>query len=392
MHTRLSFFFALLFIMMSLCVKAESMIESITGKDVNQINYLKEHSISTGGWTSMGGTYSTDNPGNHNNLPITFNDRSGELQLNQLNLFLQKSINLGSNHWDFGGRMDFMYGSDSKFTQANGWDKNLINNNNPQQYDIAIPQAYLEVFAPFSKGVSAKIGHFYTIIGNEVVTAPNNFFYSHSYTMQYGEPFTHTGILVNYALNDAFTLNAGTVSGWDNFSENIANWNFLSGLSWTNDDSTDSVSWSVISGNSSNINNVTSNTNRTMYSLVLSHRITKKLQYSFQHDFGYQAQPNQNINNSYWYGINQYLFYDLTDKVSAGFRGEWFCDNNGSRLNIGTPGDYFELTTGVNWKLRNWFSLRPEIRYDWANSKINTYDNQTKNNQLMFAMDIILTF
>ncbi len=47
-----------------------------------------------------------------------------------------------------------------------------------------------------------KVGHFYTIIGYEVVTAPDNFFYTHAYTMQYGEPFTHTGVLATYNAND----------------------------------------------------------------------------------------------------------------------------------------------------------------------------------------------
>ena len=42
---------------------------------------------------------------------------------------------------------------------------------------------------------SVKVGHFYTIIGWEVVTAPDNFFYSHAYTMYNSEPFTHTGVL-----------------------------------------------------------------------------------------------------------------------------------------------------------------------------------------------------
>ena len=40
-----------------------------------------------------------------------------------------------------------------------------------------------------------KLGHFYTPIGYEVVPANGNFFYTHAYTMQYGEPFTHTGVL-----------------------------------------------------------------------------------------------------------------------------------------------------------------------------------------------------
>ena len=388
MLSRLIILLSVLSLTTSLAANAGNLIEAITGTDPNKLSYLQDQAISVGGWVSSGGTYSTNNPSNHNNAPISFNDRSGELQLNQLNLFLQKTIDLESKDWNVGGRMDFMYGADSHFTQATGWDKNLINRNNTQQYDIALPQAYLEVFAPFGNGVSAKIGHFYTTIGEEVVTAPNNFFYSHAYTMQYGEPFTHTGILLNYALNDAFSVNAGAVTGWDNFSENLTNWNFLGGLSWINNNATDSVSVSVISGDVSN----NAPNNRTMYSLVISHSITNKLQYSLQQDFGYQSQATQGIDNSYWYGINQYLFYDFTETITGGIRGEWFRDNNGTRVNLGTPGNYFEVTTGLNWKPLEWFSLRPEIRYDRADPNNHIYDNQTKNQQFEVAMDVVLTF
>jgi len=206
--------------------------------------------------------------------------------------------------------------------------------------------------------------------------------------MQYGEPFTHTGVLFDYSLNNNFTLTAGSVAGWDNFNENFSTWNFLGGLSWTNDEATNAVSWSVISGN---VDNVTSK-NRTMYSLVASHSFTNQLQYVFQHDFGYQQQATATGKDAYWYGINQYMFYDFTNTISAGIRGEWFRDNNGARLNIGTPGNYFALTAGVNWKPKDWFTLRPEVRYDWADSYLNTYDNRTKNHQLEFAMDIVLAF
>ena len=162
--------------------------------------------------------------------------------------------------------------------------------------------------------------------------------------------------------------------------------NFLGGLSWVNDQATDSVSWSVISGDVQNTNSE----NRTMYSLVASHSFNEQLHYVFQHDLGYQAQSTTLNTDGYWYGINQYMFYDFTNTFSGGLRGEWFRDNNGTRLNIGSPGSYFELTAGVNWKPRDWFTLRPEVRYDWADSNVNTYSNQTKNNELEFAVDVIL--
>jgi len=378
----------LLFFVTSAPAQEASVLKAATGTDLNQIELLKKHGIVLDGWLSMGGTYAADNPDNHTNFPITFNDRSGEFQLNQLNFYLQRALDMDARKWDFGGRMDFMFGTDSRFTQATGLDNKLISERDSRFYDIAVPQAYLEIFAPVGNGLTAKIGHFYTIIGQEVVTAPNNFFYSHSYTMQYGEPFTHTGALLSYALNDNFTLNAGSVTGWDNFDENLANWNFLGGVSWTNDEATSAVSWSVISGDVDDIGSA----NRTVSSLVISHSFTEKLQYVFQHDFGLQEQATAAAKNALWYGINQYLFYDFTDTFSLGLRGEWFRDNNGTRINIGNAGNYFALTAGINWKPQDWLTLRPEVRYDWADSTIPIFNKQSKDHQFEVAMDMVVEF
>lgn len=386
MKSRLVIYWVLAFFLTSFAAHGENLFEAVTGKDINQLEWLKAHNLNAGGWLSMGTTYSEHNPDNHNNSPITFNDRSSELLLNQLNFYLEKAVDLESSAWNFGGRVDILFGSDSRFTQATGLDKKLINDLGI--YDLAIPQAYLEVFAPIGNGVTAKLGHFYTIMGNEVVTAPNNFFYSHSYTMQYGEPFTHTGILLTYALTDDFTLNAGAVTGWDNFSENLSNWNFLGGLSWTNDEATSAVSWSVVSGDVDDVSAI----NRTLSTVVISHSFTDKLQYVFQHDFGFQEQAVANGNDAFWYGINQYLFYDFTDTLSAGIRGEWFQDKNGARLNIGREGNLFALTAGINWKPQDWLTFRPEIRYDWSASKVDLFDNRTKSQQFEFAVDMVVAF
>lgn len=367
---------------------AANLIEAATGKDINQSELLKEHAINLGGWMSMGGAYYQDNPTKHINSSASFNDRSGEFQLNQLNFFAQKAVDLESHSWNIGGRLDVMFGTDTRFTQATGLDDKLVSERNLRFYDIAIPQAYLEIFAPIGNGLTAKLGHFYTIIGHEVVTAPHNFFYSHSYAMQYGEPFTHTGVLFSYALNDDFTVSAGSVTGWNNFDKTPSNMNFLGGLSWANDEATSSASWSVISGDA---DAATSN-NRTVSSFVVSHSITDKWQYVFQHDFGYQQQAAAARKDAYWYGVNQSLFYDFTEHFSAGLRGEWFRDANGTLLNIGSTGNYYALTAGVNWKPHGWLTLRPEVRYDWAGSKALTFNNQSQNQQFEVAMDMVIEF
>lgn len=368
-------------------VIAADLIESTTGFNINHTPLLQHNSISVGGWVSAGISYSTDDPDHHNTSPVTFNDRSGEFQVNQLNLFAQKFIDMDSESWDYGGRFDILYGTDARYTQATGLDDELISEKDFRFYDLSIPQAYVELFSPIGNGLTAKIGHFYTIIGYEVVNAPDNFFYSHAYTMQYGEPFTHTGVLFSYPLNNNFSINAGVVNGWDNFDENLGNWNFIGNVAWSDDDETSSVVLSLITGDTDDV----SSKNRTMYSLVATHHFDEKLHYIFQHDFGFQEQAAVNNQDAYWYGVNQYLFYDVNDSISVGVRAEWFRDDGDSRLNIGASGSYFAISTGLNWSPQPWLKIRPEIRYDWVDADAQAYDNQTESNQLLFSMDMVVT-
>ena len=185
-------------------VDSKGALTSLTGKDINDTKFLKDNGIVVGGWANGGITYNTHNPANGYNGPVTFNDRSNVPMFNQLNLYVGRAVVTEGKKWDFGGRFDFMYGTDAIFTQAygvgaydvntgqnhsnrNAWDLNLLDDTT---MGIALPQAYGEAYVPVGNGLNVKAGHFYTPIGYEVVTAPDNFFYSHAYTMQYGEPFS----------------------------------------------------------------------------------------------------------------------------------------------------------------------------------------------------------
>ena len=176
-----------------------------------ETEFLKERGIATYGWIDAG--IGGNNWGSPFNGPITFNDRNWMAQVNQLYLVNEKVLDLEDGGADWGGRVDLLYGTDSIFTTARGLDGNLLNQsggfpswNSSKYYGLAMPQLYGEV----GYGDHAvKFGHFYTIIGYEVVPAIGNFFYTHAYTMQYGEPFTHTGILDTWKATDNTTVFAG---------------------------------------------------------------------------------------------------------------------------------------------------------------------------------------
>jgi hypothetical protein len=375
-----------------------------------QTEFLEKRGIKTYGWIDAG--IGANNWGSPFNGPITFNDRNWQGQMNQLYLVNERVMDLEDGGFDWGGRVDLLYGTDYIYTTARGLDGNLFNQPNgagavgapswvsSKDYGLAMPQLYGEVGAG---NHAVKFGHFYTIIGYEVVPAIGNFFYTHAYTMQYGEPFTHTGILDTWTPNDQLTVYAGITNGWDNFSDPInsviinnpgtigatSNAAFLGGVSFKNSDQSQSLTTTVSSGNEPVfVSGAPLNTlvgNRSIISTVYVNELSDKLTYVFQNDNGWQFNANPALSNigqqaglAQWYGINQYAFWNFSDTLIGGVRLEWFRDNNGYRVfnpirnawaggpyGSGYQGNFWQMTWGLNWKPnRNWI-IRPELRYDW---------------------------
>ncbi|WP_020159455.1 porin [Methylobacter marinus] len=358
-------------------------IESLTGFNINETAPLKDLGINVGGWATAGIAGNPDDPESRTNGPVTFNNRANEFNAHQLYGFIEKAVNEEGGKWDLGFRADIVYGIDAFYTTQANFDDNLISDGSSRLYKLAFPQAYATVFAPIGNGITTKIGHFYTIIGNEVVTAPDNFFFSHAYTMQYGEPFTHTGILSSYPVNKNISITGGVVSGWDSFFQEPAN--FLGGVTYTTDNERTSVAFSLITGDV----NKDDEHNRTMYSIVLNHDITDSLHYTLQHDMGIE-EKSLGADSGKWYGINQYLTYDINEQLGAGMRLEWFRDEDGFRVN-GNSDHYLAATVGLNYSPMSWLTLRPEVRYDHSTENA-AYNDGFSNDQVLISADAIVHF
>jgi hypothetical protein len=367
------------------------------------------------GWIDQGFTGNSRKPENRFNLPVTFNDRANEYQMNQLYVALGKELDVCNRDWDIGGRVDLMYGTDYFFTQALGLETHQDGTNkwNPEGprfdefgnrfglYGAALPQAYLDVLVPFGDATTVKMGHFYTIMGYESVQAPENFFYSHSYMMQYAEPRTQTGVLAATDVGP-WTFHYGVTRGWDNFEDPNNELSGVAGLTFASYDGRTSLSFVLLSGKE----DLRGENNRTAYSLVLVREVTCNLTYVFQHDFGIEA--NRELNSAFqlddakWYGINNYLYYRVNDKLDLGLRAEWFRDQDNARV-LGIPlepfvtgGNYAELTLGLNWRPHCNVLIRPEVRYDW--SDVNppfAFDGMfrdfSRDEQLTIAVDLVIT-
>lgn len=364
---------------------------------------LSQRGIDVRGWVDQGFTWNPQEPLNRFNGPVTFNDRSNEYQLNQAYLIAEKVTNTESRDWDVGGRVDLLYGTDSRFAVATGLETEW--NQGQRFYGLAMPQMYGD-FA-FRKWVF-RFGHFYTVHGNEVVTAPDNFFYSHSYGFQYGEPFTHTGALAKYQYNDQISFTAAIVEGWDNWTDPNEKPTFMGCVNWTSKSERTSLAWAIITGNEQAPG---IDSTRTLSTVVFSQKIGEKWKYIFQNDYGYET--NVGGIDARWYSFINYVIYDFNDKWSFGARYEWFTDEEGTRVaGIGVrdgllkgipltavPARWQEATVGLNYKYNKNLTVRSEVRWDWATpigatwaEGYGPFDDFTKRNQFLWDVDLIARF
>jgi hypothetical protein len=288
-----------------------------------------------------------------------------------------------------------------------------------------MPQAYVQIAAPWLQGASLKVGHFYSTMGYERFAAPDNFFYSHSYSYIYGEPFTFTGALATLKPSDNLTFSLGYTNGWDVWDSTSDVWGVLAGVRLSSSDGGTSISLQVHTGD--DLTGVRRNDglveeHRTAWTLVFKHCLTDRLRYVFQHDLGYQ-QDGQTVvdtnsstisfDDAKWYSINQYLIFEHCEQLSSALRVEWFYDDGNSRASIpvvfdpGGPvfdgGLYTQITGGLNWRPHPNIVIRPEVRWDWSDlqgnpdvpggsSDVRVFDDGTRSSQLTAALDVILHY
>jgi hypothetical protein len=325
----------------------------------------EESAITFGGWIQMGYHSGVSPAAQARNDAGSFNNHPHRVNLHQGWLYAEKVAD-GSEGLDWGFRMDAMYGVDASDTQSFGnpagrWD-NGGSFTRGGGYGFAIPQLYAELA---SGDWSVKVGHFYTLIGYEVVTAPDNFFYSHALTMYNSEPFTHTGALATYSVSDDTSIYAGWTAGWDTgFSSLNGGSNFLGGFSTAVSDNA-TFTYITTIGNFGDRGNGEPGYS---HSLLLDIAVTDGLNVIMQSDL-VRVDTNDDI------GFNTYVIKTLTDKIAIGSRTEWWKRDGHSQ---------YAATYGVNIKPMENLIFRPEIRFDW--------DDPNVGSETTFGVDAILTF
>ncbi|MBN1912703.1 MAG: porin [Pirellulales bacterium] len=345
-----------------------------------------------GGWIDQGMTFSGCDPGNRFNGVVGMNDRHAEYQLNQLWFFLEKETEVRGDGWDIGGRIDMMFGTDAYFLQCkDGLEADW--RQRERFYQMALPQFYLDVAY---NDFTFTMGHFISPLEWESYMAPQNFFYSHSYAFMYGVPGTLTGGLLTWDFTDQAQVYAGFHRGGDQFSDTdgLDSLNFIGGFSWQSADEDTYIEFGI------DIEEDGPGQGLTMGAVSMLHKLNCCTDWMIEY-----VQGRREACGNDWYGINQHLIYKVNCCWSVGARFEWFRDDDGLVVygyrptnNAAGPyiGNFWELTFGVNYKMRENLILRNELRYDWYTADTpggpHPFDGGRKNDQFLYGIDLIYTF
>lgn len=383
------------------------------------------------GVVSAGGTANMADQRDNKNFGRLTDDEQGT-QLNQILLTAHRDINPAIKDYDFGFKLQGMYGSDARISRTIGLLEKTAGHNINQ---LDITEANVTAHTPWltDGGLDFKLGKYASPESAETIDASGNFFYSHSYIFNFGDPFYHTGLTAALHLTPMWDLYAGVDTG-------------VNTTGWGNGDNNDSLAFSAGIGMNAMDGKLTSllsthigpeladkaiangllpatvnpdsttralSTLTTVWKMNDNWTITNDLNWIYDSDI-------QNGHRADAFGVAQYAVYKINDMYSVGVRGELYRDASGSfvaqfvddydftRAQQGLPllngrsvgggkTTYGMLTAGVNItpdfgvKYLQGIRFRPEVRYD--NSFLTRPFNDGKDkDQLTFGADILLTF
>ncbi len=368
------------------------------------------------------------------NFGQTFTDHANQAQLNQVLLTAQKEIDKADTGFQWGFKLQFMYGSDARYTQFLGELNRVVPN---ERYQFDVVEANLQFRLPvFAGGLDLKAGQYTTPIGFETVDPSTNLFYSHSYIFQFGLPVKHTGLLAVAHLSDTLDLyggidtgsnttfgplgdNNGAVSGIFGFGLTLLGGN-LTVVALTHLGPENATR--VLSPLGINANGTWRSYNDILVTYKPNDTLTLTTELNWIRDsYGLNGNP---VNG---FGVAQYVSYAWSDTLTLNARAEvWRDDNNffvasfsgnGDPIRLqqglsprspifaapGTNTTYGSLTLGVTYKPDmpaplTGLMIRPEIRWDHAFTNNKPFNNNAVTNSggtsdnFTFGADIVISF
>src|SRR5437868_13546411 len=164
------------------------------------------------GWIDGGITFNPASPQDNQNFGRFFDDRANEPLVNQLVINLERPLAPQPGEFDWGFKLQFMYGSDARYIHSLGLFSDTAATSIVQP-DLV--EGYLNLHFPIISegGLDLKLGKFVTLEGAETIDPRTNFFYSHTYIFNFGIPFNHTGALATFHASKLLDLYSGITQG-----------------------------------------------------------------------------------------------------------------------------------------------------------------------------------
>lgn len=360
-------------------------------------------------------------------------DKPNTVLLNQILLTANKPLDPKATDFDWGFKLQGLYGSDARYYHFLGeLDRTLPNERN--QLDIVEADVLLHLPVLFSGGVDVKAGQYPTPLGFETIDPSTNPFYSHSYIFNFGLPFKHTGVLttshVGPILDVYFGVDTGSNTTFGPLGENNSAIGFLTGVNLT-----------LMGGNLTvlalthigpeNASRALSPAGfnadgyyRYFNDVVVTYKASTELTFTtevnlIRDDFGATGVSTGRPSPANAFGVAQYVSYAYSDTITLNGRAEIYRDDNnffvaGFGANNGfdqfqkgfaTPvvaalhaTTYGALTAGVTYKpagmppVISGLMIRPEVRWDTDLGGARAYNSNKDNSSFTIASDVVLTF
>jgi hypothetical protein len=211
-------------------------------------------------------------------------------------------------------------------------------------------------------------GNFGTHVGYELIDPAANFHYSTSYMFSYG-PFFHTGVKLDYAINDKLGVMVGVFDDTDSKFDVLDGKHIGAQVSYATD--AGDIYLNYLTG-TDGADTLTFNQVDLTAAFALGDKFTLGVNSTVKN---IATESTEDIDDVSWYGGALYLGFAATDNFTIGLRGEYFNDGADAVFDKSVLTEavdevsVFATTLSANIKIGE-LTLIPEFRLDSASADV----------------------
>jgi Putative beta-barrel porin-2, OmpL-like. bbp2 len=310
---------------------------------------LDDLGINIYGWVEMSWTHNFEDPIGGVNVGRFFDFENDDHTLNQIDITIERAVAVSGDKFDWGGKMEWIWGGDARFIHANGVFDHYgfplfpgspgTGDGPDEQFDPV--QFYLQFNVPVGNGIIATGGKFVTLLGYETINPTTSPLYSHSFLFNFAIPFTHTGGMARYALDQNWAFTGAIVRGWDQSFEdnNACALSYMGQIAYT----TEHLDI-IVTGITGPEQFDSDSDYRSVVDLIVIYR-ENNWQFVLNADYGYESSAALDGADAQWWGAAGYAIWKINDMFTGVGRLEFFSDADGGR---GVNTQLTEVTLGLN--------------------------------------------